>query len=205
VLSAGWAIAAVHIGGRTFAPGSLGLGELDAIRWLADHMTTALASGAVGLVAGLVLAWNRARKPGATQRARGTRWRARLAGKVVPDYGPLLPESRRERLWFVAVSVSAGICEEIVYRGWLLAFLHGTCGLDGSLLIVAAAALFGLGHVYQGVLGVVGTAYVGAVLAGLYVASGSLLLPIILHVLIDVRSALPSRPRSSSRPIEEPA
>jgi len=37
--------------------------------------------------------------------------------------GFFLPASRVERRWFVAVFLSAGICEEIIYRGFLIAYL----------------------------------------------------------------------------------
>src|SRR5579864_1468978 len=45
--------------------------------------------------------------------------------RLVPDIATLIPTSGRERLLFSAVAISAGICEEIVFRGWLLSVLHG--------------------------------------------------------------------------------
>jgi membrane protease YdiL (CAAX protease family) len=54
---------------------------------------------------------------------------------------------------------------------------------------VAAAAVFGLAHLYQKVTGVVATAIAGLLFCVLYVKTGSLLLPILLHVAIDVRFA----------------
>ena len=50
--------------------------------------------------------------------------------------------------------------------------------------------LFGLAHWYQGRLGVLATGAVGAVLTQLYLTTGSLLLPMVLHVLIDLRLLL---------------
>ena len=49
----------------------------------------------------------------------------------------------------MGVSVSAGICEEIVYRGYLQRqFLALT--RSSIVAVLAQAVIFGLGHAYQG-------------------------------------------------------
>ena len=103
----------------------------------------------------------------------------------------------QERWLWVAVALSAGICEEIVFRGWLLATLHDIVGLTGTALLVAASVAFGLAHVYQKVTGVVATTIAGLLFCVLYVKTGSLLLPILLHCLIDVRFAVLPAPRTA--------
>jgi len=57
--------------------------------------------------------------------------------------------------------------------------------------------VFGLGHAYQGVLGMVGAGLLGYVLAQLYATTGSLWMPIVAHVLLDLRVLLlvPRSPR----------
>jgi membrane protease YdiL (CAAX protease family) len=47
-------------------------------------------------------------------------------------------------------------------------------------------AAFGLAHLYQGWVGVVATGFVGAVFTALYLWSGSLAVPIVLHVILDL-------------------
>jgi membrane protease YdiL (CAAX protease family) len=106
--------------------------------------------------------------------------------KWLPDFDAMLPETAQERLWFAAVALSAGVCEELVFRGWLLQTLNGL-GLEGAPLLLLAAALFGLAHAYQGPLGVVSTAYLALMFTSLMVATGSLLLPMVVHTLIDLR------------------
>jgi membrane protease YdiL (CAAX protease family) len=96
------------------------------------------------------------------------------------------------------VAISAGICEEIVFRGWLLSTLHSALRLDGTALVLVAAALFGLAHSYQGITGMILTAFAGAVFCALYVATGSLLVPIALHILIDLRFAVLPAPRTQN-------
>jgi len=169
-------------------------------------VSTSDISGASGLIAigaglliGLVLmiiARLQARRRGpapAETRARPW-WR-----KIVPDIAPLIPTTRRERWLFAAVAISAGICEEIVFRAWLLFTLHTSQGFDGTTSIFLAAALFGLCHIYQGITGVVGATCAGVLLSALYIGTGTLLVPIVLHSLLDLRvTILPtSSPRTS--------
>jgi membrane protease YdiL (CAAX protease family) len=111
----------------------------------------------------------------------------------------LLPRTARERRLFAVVGVTAGVCEEWLYRGFFLALVAAVApGLPGPVLVVVAALAFGLAHAYQGVTGVVTTGALGGVLAAVYLSSGSLLLPVLLHVVIDLRfllvpaSALPA-------------
>jgi membrane protease YdiL (CAAX protease family) len=60
---------------------------------------------------------------------------------------------------------------------------------------VAGAAIFGLAHAYQKVAGVILTALAGAFFCALYIKTGSLLIPIALHILVDVRFAFMPAPR----------
>ncbi|HEX2072258.1 MAG TPA: CPBP family intramembrane glutamic endopeptidase [Geodermatophilus sp.] len=113
----------------------------------------------------------------------------------------LLPRTRVERRLFTLVGVTAGVCEEWLYRGFFLAVAAALAGgLSAPALVVVAAAGFGVAHAYQGIAGVVTTGVLGGVLAGLYVDTGSLLLPVLLHVIIDLRfllvpaAALPAAP-----------
>jgi membrane protease YdiL (CAAX protease family) len=140
---------------------------------------------AVGLL-GFVVARLMANRRGITTAsgAATSRWQ-----KLLPDFSALIPVTPRERFLFAAVATSAGICEEIVFRGWLLATLHSQMGLGGAMLIFAAAVIFGVMHAYQGVIGVVATAWAGALFCVVYVVTGSLLVPIVLHVLMDARFA----------------
>jgi hypothetical protein len=60
-------------------------------------------------------------------------------------------------------------------------------GLHIQWAVVVAAVLFGLPHIYQGISGVLITAIFGLIFGLLYVATGSLLIPIALHILVDIR------------------
>lgn len=103
----------------------------------------------------------------------------------------LLPRTTAERRLFTVVGVTAGICEEWLYRGFFLAVVAAVAGGPPTGVLVAVAAVaFGLAHAYQGVVGIVTTGLLGGVMAAVYLQTGSLLLPVLLHALIDLRFLL---------------
>lgn len=110
----------------------------------------------------------------------------------------LLPVSRRERIWWVLLSVTAGICEELLYRGFMLQYLRGHLASGPALHLTLAWLLsslaFGIGHVYQGVRGVMETTAAGLIFGLLAILNGNLLLPIVLHSVIDLRILLTYHP-----------
>ena len=61
-------------------------------------------------------------------------------------------------------------------------------GLPLGLSLAISSAIFGLAHAGQGIKGMMGTAAVGLILGWIYLASGNLLVPIIVHALIDLRA-----------------
>lgn len=95
----------------------------------------------------------------------------------------LLPRSAREGGWFQAVSVNAGITEEIVFRAYLIWYLQHYLPLLWSAVL--AALIFGLGHLYQGARQLPGLLLVSSVAVALYVYTESLLVPIIMHIVLD--------------------
>lgn len=104
--------------------------------------------------------------------------------------GPLhmLPRTQKERSLWILLSLTAGICEEVLYRGFLPAYLmYIFPGVPFVLAIVIAAVLFGIGHIYQKVTGVLGTGVMGLLFGFLYFFTGSLFLPMIVHALFDMR------------------
>jgi len=114
----------------------------------------------------------------------------------------LLPRTRSERRLFALVGVTAGVCEEWLYRGFFLAVVAAAApGLPAAGLVVVAALAFGLAHAYQGRSGILTTGVLGGLLAAVYLSTGSLLLPVLLHAVIDLRfllvpaSALPAAAR----------
>lgn len=86
--------------------------------------------------------------------------RARLASRLGSDVSLALPHTQQERGWFAAVSVTAGICEELVYRGFLIWALQPWAGAWGAAAVSLAGFTFA--HAYQGKGFVVRTGGAGA-------------------------------------------
>jgi membrane protease YdiL (CAAX protease family) len=61
----------------------------------------------------------------------------------------MLPQSRMEILLWVLTSMTAGICEEIIFRGYFQKQFTAWTG-NVSLGVLLSAAAFGAGHIYQG-------------------------------------------------------
>lgn len=110
------------------------------------------------------------------------------AGKAAKKLAFLLPSTAEERKWWWAVCTTAGICEEVVYRGFLLNYLHiMPWHLSLTWALVVSSIIFGIGHLYQGIAGAIQTAVIGFLFGGLFVITGSLLLPVVLHGVMDLR------------------
>jgi membrane protease YdiL (CAAX protease family) len=123
-----------------------------------------------------------------------------------PSVRLLLPWTPREARLFIAVAVTAGICEEILYRGYLLWYLRQF--MPGGVAIVTAVLAFGVGHVYQGAGGVFATGVAGAVAMTVFLLTDSLLAPMMLHAALDLVNGLTiSRvcPRSVVTEAEQPS
>ena len=101
------------------------------------------------------------------------------------DIEPLMPRNSAETGWTALLSLNAGLSEECFFRLLLPLLLTGL--LHNPLWAFAISTiLFGLVHFYQGVVGVVMTALVGAVMAGLYLWTGDLWIAIAAHAGLDL-------------------
>jgi len=116
---------------------------------------------------------------------------------ALKSFSYFFPATWTERRWFAFLCITAGICEETLYRGFLLHYLHFfPCTLGLTLALLVSSVIFGLGHLYGGVGGVVGSVLVGFLLGLLFLLTESLLLPMLLHALFDVSKLLQLRPPS---------
>ena len=98
----------------------------------------------------------------------------------------MLPHDREELRWFAWLAITAGICEETLYRGYLIWYLGHWMGVYPAAL--AASVVFGFGHAYQGARGVAVTAMVGAFMSAVYLVTGSLIASMVLHALMDLHA-----------------
>ena len=100
----------------------------------------------------------------------------------------ILPVSRQERTLFVGVALTAGICEEVVFRWFGITYVRWLAPESANLTVaLVIGVVFGLGHYYQGKFGVLATGVAGAAFTMLTLSTGSLIPAIIIHALIDLR------------------
>jgi membrane protease YdiL (CAAX protease family) len=101
----------------------------------------------------------------------------------------LLPQRALEILLWIGVSMSAGFCEELVFRGYFQKQFHAYTG-SIWLACLLQALLFGIGHGYQGVGACVRIAAYGALFGLLAFWRGSLRPGMIAHAATDILSGI---------------
>ena len=168
VIAAAW-----HVSGRGWA--EIGLDAAPGLNFILGSAAAALGSAYLLLQAVQVT-----RNP--EQLAELSDMLARMEGvdKVVP-------RTPAERTTFRALSVTAGITEEFIFRGFLLwAFAHW---LPMWAAALASLAIFVVLHLYQESWNALTrVAIAGAVFTVLTVLSGSLLPAMVLHAAVDLTS-----------------
>jgi len=159
--------------------------------WLAVHSHVFLIAAAVVTAYSLVVLGQglRAAVDGA--------WRAKLV-KAMQTLRFALPVSVRERRYWIILSLSAGLCEELLYRGFLMHYLTGSLAGGAALGIVGAwltsSVFFGLAHAYQGIAGITRATVSGLLLGLATLLTGQLTLAILLHALFDLQVLWGYRP-----------
>ena len=154
-------------------------------RGLAPIGLLPLASGwqwlaiCIGIGATVFMVWQMVYVMGRSEKLKEAR-------EELGELGDLIPKTAEEHRLFTALAITAGVCEEILYRGLLLASLAPLTGTWQAVIL--SSIIFGLGHAYQGMTGVVKTALIGLFLALLTVFSGSIFVAMLLHVVVDLTS-----------------
>lgn len=87
-------------------------------------------------------------------------------------------------IWVILCAIVA-LCEEIVFRGYILSRIARLAGGRVWLGVLVATVAFASGHLYQGLGGFVVVFIYGLMFAGLYLHTGSLFPGIIAHFLQD--------------------
>jgi len=87
-------------------------------------------------------------------------------------------------LLVVVLPIIAGF-EELLFRGALIGVTAAGFGISPWLLAVVSSVAFALGHEAQGQLGVLITGLLGFALAAVFIFTGSLLVVIVAHYVIN--------------------
>ena len=149
--------------------------------WLLPPRGWRLVAGMLGVLAVAALWHWQARKLARLSADRRAALRARSAHLLT-----LAPRTSGEYGWWLCVSITAGVCEELLYRGFLVWALQAWVGL--WLAAALSVAVFGAVHAYQG-KDMVRPAVVGALLQGFALLTGSILPNIVVHAMLDVATS----------------
>jgi membrane protease YdiL (CAAX protease family) len=128
----------------------------------------------VGLIGGIVLPQLLAKKR-----------KGKSGPIVIGDIEALMPCNWPETGCTALLSLNAGLGEELFFR-LLLPLLLTLILHNAPVAFALAAIIFGLAHLYQGVLGIVATTALGVVITAVYLWTGNLWIVICLHAGFDL-------------------
>ena len=120
---------------------------------------------------------------------------------------PFLPTKTKELPEYLLMCFSAGVFEEIVYRGYLVTYCWYL--FEGStyhqlFAITVPALAFAVAHFYQGARAVLKIFVLSLFFGYIFVYSGSLLIVMILHFLVDAIGGLLSIKFMKDEEIQQP-
>jgi len=141
-----------------------------------DKAKTLVAS-VVGAATIAILQWLNLRRMG--------RLPAKARGPMQAISERILPQSTIELLPFLALAITAGLCEEFLYRGFAMAVLSHL-GLPAWAAVLISSIFFGLAHLYQGRGGFLSTLVIGTVFGTGRIAYNSLVPVIFWHSAVDL-------------------
>jgi len=116
----------------------------------------------------------------------------RLGGDTAKSVRALLPRTPVEIALWVLLSLTAGFCEETVFRGYLQKQFQAMTGSPAAGLLLQAV-IFGVSHGYQGLRNVIAITVFGGVFGALALWRRSLKPGMILHAWTDLFSGIFAR------------
>ena len=141
-----------------------------------DGMFLASAALMIAFVAALIMQHRQVRSMDNSELARLL--------ESVGDVELLMPRNGNELHRFYAVSVTAGIAEELVWRGFFFWYLSQFMPVWAAAVVSTVG--FAVAHAYQGWANVPKILLIGAAFALLFLMSGSLWLPMVFHAIVDI-------------------
>jgi membrane protease YdiL (CAAX protease family) len=102
-----------------------------------------------------------------------------------PFFGSGSPQGLAQRLVWIPVAITAGICEEFVYRGMAITILRKT-GFSTAASVALATVSFALMHGPAGIFGFPFVGTLAVVMAYLYLRTKRLAPGMVVHALLDL-------------------
>ena len=114
----------------------------------------------------------------------------------------LMPATPTERKWFAVTAITAGICEELLYRGFLMSFIPTIFPMFARqfvIISIISGIIYGLSRAYLGMKGILQTALTGFSFAIVYFLSGSLLPAMVVHIVAELRTLVLWQPEEKKK------
>jgi uncharacterized protein len=154
---------------RGLSAGNLGLANRSGVNATLGSLALALIAGA--------LHWLNLRRVGKSPGEASELMRS-LAKRI-------LPVNSVELLPYCALAVTAGVCEEFLYRGFAMG-AFSRVGFPAWVVVILTAVLFGLAHAYQGRSGILGTFVMGILFGVVRLAYDTLVPVMMMHAIVDL-------------------
>jgi uncharacterized protein len=180
--SQGFAVTAVSVIVRDLALGGLVLffiwrnhEPLAAIGWTREHWPTQAALGVLlfpaVFLSALFVAWNLSKLG--------------LTNPRSPLRAVLSVQSWWQAPLAVLLVAVVAVTEETIFRGYLL-LRFSAVSRSTTVAVVLSTVVFAMGHGYEGEVGLATVALIGLAFAVIYLRTGSLVAPIVMHFLQDL-------------------
>lgn len=101
---------------------------------------------------------------------------------------PFLPTNTLELQHFAILSLTAGFCEEVIFRGYFIQYFLSFTGVSPLGQFVAVAlpgVIFALSHLYQGWKAVAKIMVLAIIFGYIFLETQSIWIVVILHFLVD--------------------
>jgi membrane protease YdiL (CAAX protease family) len=112
-----------------------------------------------------------------------TREKAESIIEKMKDSYHYLPKSRHEFIWFNLLSLSAGVCEEIIFRLFMFSYLLETTNVATAFILTNI--IFAITHIGSGKQNMIGAFILGLLFTAIYYFT-NIWLAMILHTAIDI-------------------
>ncbi|GJM29834.1 MAG: hypothetical protein DHS20C17_24690 [Cyclobacteriaceae bacterium] len=98
----------------------------------------------------------------------------------------IIPVSKKEYRWSILLSFTAGFCEEIIFRGFL--YEQANMYMPEFMGLIVVNIIFALCHWGTGYKNALWSFALGVIWSVIYLKTGSLWIPVLMHILIDITS-----------------
>ncbi|KEO72702.1 CPBP family intramembrane glutamic endopeptidase [Anditalea andensis] len=99
-----------------------------------------------------------------------------------------LPKTDKELKWFLFLSFSAGVCEEMLFRLFLFEFLRENASLVTAFILTNS--IFAITHIGTGKANIISSFILGMLFSTIYYFTENIWIAIILHASIDINAGI---------------